>query len=285
MHLHTHWVSWRERAASFAVASCVTVGATLLVFAALGPTFVRQPASGPAANVRHVAERVEFLNPREPLASVPLTRQVRRPPTRASAQLNDDLNAREAVTASPPDSGAHARRIAEPSANATLTSTSEAPARPASTASALAGAPRASVTVGFTRESTPVRFDSVLRVMTDSVGIGLLAGAIKVPPPTQAERDAKWRDEAFEVVAARGAGRPFVRKIIGGGIPIGLPFGGPSRKERERNRAIEAELTVMRAQRRARIDSISGRASAARRLRRACRAAQRRLVVLTRSRP
>lgn len=43
---------------------------------------------------------------------------------------------------------------------------------------------------------------------------------------------------------------------MAGGIPIGLPFGGPSRKERERNRAIEAELAVMRAQRRARIDSI-----------------------------
>ncbi|HEX6052587.1 MAG TPA: hypothetical protein VFZ21_25155 [Gemmatimonadaceae bacterium] len=163
---------------------------------------------------------------------------------------------RDAVTVSPPDSGARAPHIAEPSANADTTSISEAPARTASTPSALAGAPRANATAGFTRESTPTRFDSVLRVVTDSVATGLAAGAIKAPPPTQAERDAKWRDEAFEVVAARGAGRPYVRKIMGGGFPIGLPFGGPSRKERERNRAIEAELAVMRAQRRARIDSI-----------------------------
>ena len=66
----------------------------------------------------------------------------------------------------------------------------------------------------------------------------------------------KWREEAFEVVAARGAGRLYLRKREGGGFPIGLPFGGPSRKQRERDRAIEAQLKVIRAQRRARIDSV-----------------------------
>jgi hypothetical protein len=249
-------VSRRERAASFAVASCVTVGTTLLVLAALGPQLVRPAVSGPEENVRRVSERVAFLIPRILVPNEPPARQVRRPPTHASTQLTGDLNAREAVTASPSDSGPHVPQIAEPSMNANLTSPSEAPARTATIPSALAGAPRASATMGFTREPTPIRFDSVLRVVTDSVGIGLAVGAVKPPPPTQAERDAKWRDEAFEVVAARGAGRPFIRKITGGGIPVGLPFGGPSRKERERNRAIEAELKVMRAQRRATIDSI-----------------------------
>jgi hypothetical protein len=41
-----------------------------------------------------------------------------------------------------------------------------------------------------------------------------------------------------------------------GGISVPLPFGGPSKKQRERDRAIEAQLKVLRALRQQRIDSV-----------------------------
>jgi hypothetical protein len=92
--------------------------------------------------------------------------------------------------------------------------------------------------------------------MSDSLGVGLATGRLKPPPLTQAERDAKLRAEAFEVVAARAAGVPLRRTMAGGSIPVPLPFGGPSRKERERDRAIEAQLKGVRALRQLRVDSV-----------------------------
>jgi len=111
--------------------------------------------------------------------------------------------------------------------------------------------------VGFThRSSEPIRFDSAVRALSESLSTGLATGRIKPPPLTQAERDAKWRDEAFEVVAARGAGVPVRRTMAGGSVPVGLPFGGPSRKQRERDRAIAAQLMAIRALRQHRVDSV-----------------------------
>jgi hypothetical protein len=75
-------------------------------------------------------------------------------------------------------------------------------------------------------------------------------------PPTQAEVDAKARDEAFDAIAARGAGVPVRRTMIGASIPVGLPGGGPSAKQRERDRIIGAQLAELRAQRQKRIDSV-----------------------------
>ena len=128
--------------------------------------------------------------------------------------------------------------------------------RPATTPRATAGAPVASAVVGFTRSSQPVRFDSVLRTRSDSIAIGLATGVLRPPPLTQAEKDAKLRDEAFEATAARASGGPVHRTMAGSSIPVPLPFGGPSRKQRERDRAIEAELKPIRARRQQKVDSI-----------------------------
>jgi hypothetical protein len=83
----------------------------------------------------------------------------------------------------------------------------------------------------------------------------LATGRLEPPPPSQAAIDAKWRDQAFEVAASRASGVP-VRQMGGGSISVPLPFGGPSRKQRERDRAIEAELKPMRALRQQRVDSV-----------------------------
>jgi hypothetical protein len=102
----------------------------------------------------------------------------------------------------------------------------------------------------------PVRIDSLIRELSDRVPLGIVNRPPVPPPLTQEEKDAKWRDEAFEAVAARGAGRPVRSTMVGGSIPVPLPFGGPSRKQRERDRAIYAELLVAVARRQQRVDSV-----------------------------
>jgi hypothetical protein len=85
---------------------------------------------------------------------------------------------------------------------------------------------------------------------------GLATGRLKTPSPTQAEVDAKWSDQALEVAASRASGAPVHQMIGGVSVPAPLPFGGPSRKQRERDRAIEAELKSIRARRQQRVDSV-----------------------------
>ena len=240
MRLHTDSITPWESAASFGVAACVTVGATLLILGAIAPKFVGRNV--PGRDVRRVSEHIEYVTPQRPAPPSLVMRRASRAPARPASQVMAGLATSETIAASPPDTAAMAN-VETPDART--------PAPHATT-----GVPFASASVGFTRISKPVRYDSVLRAMTDSVGTGLTVRAIKPPPPTQAEIDATWRDEAFEAAAAEGSGRPILRKMVGASIPVPLPFGGPSRKQRERDRAIEAELKVMRAQRQARIDSI-----------------------------
>jgi len=236
----------------------VTLGTTLVVFGAAGSGFVRHQSSVPATDIERVSERVEYVIPQAPVPPVPpvpSSRQRLRSSARPVSALAVPSPTRESLTTSLVDTTQPPPKPA-PSLHPNPTPASERPAPTSTTPSARPGAPAASATVGLTRVSKPVRFDSVLRAVTDSLGVALTTGAIEPPPLTQAERDVKWREEAFEVVAARGAGRLYLRKREGGGFPIGLPFGGPSRKQRERDRAIEAQLKVIRAQRRARIDSV-----------------------------
>ena len=251
MRRRPHHVSSLERAASFAAASGVTAATALLVLVALVPRLGTRPEPAPIG-VRPAPERVVFVaSPTSP-PPVVATRQTPRPPARPASVVRSLQQ--EPNTASPPYTApAMAARAArrEPDANATNAATaSTVSAQPAP-----AGAPAASASVGFRLPSSPIRVDSALRAMTDSVRNGLAAGLLHPPPLTQAETDAKWRAEAFEVAAARGAGEPVRRTMAGGSIPVPLPFGGPSRKRRERDRAIEAQLAVMRALRQARADS------------------------------
>jgi hypothetical protein len=239
-------VSGIERVASLAVASGVTVGIALLVLGALAPTLVRRTAGTSGLDGRRLSEQLVFVSPTivpAPAAAVVPPRQARRSAPQAAARATDATTARE------PAPARDTMSVRPPVATPTAVGPSSAP--PAS-----AGAPVASAVVGFTRTSQPIRFDSVLRTMSDSIAIGLASGVLKPPPLTQAEKDAKWRDEAFEVAAARASGAPLRRTMAGGSIPVPLPFGGPSRKQRERDRAIEAELKPIRALRQQKVDSI-----------------------------
>jgi hypothetical protein len=235
-----------ERVATFVAACGLTVGTALVVFGALVPRGTRPSTS--ALDARQVSEQLVFVSPpipRAPAPAVVATRQRRGSSSRAESRAVVASPVTESAALPPPDTAS-----SKPSN--TVPVFVETKSEPRTTA----GAPVASAVVGFARSSRAVRFDSVLRTMTDSVGVGLAVGAIKPPPPTQAETDAKWHEQAFEVAAARTSGVPLRHTMGGSSIAVPLPFGGPTRKQRERDRAIEAELKPIWALRQQKVDSI-----------------------------
>jgi hypothetical protein len=103
------------------------------------------------------------------------------------------------------------------------------------------------------RRSELIRFDSALRAFHDNLATTFTGGQLKHLPLTQTDLDVQSRAEALAAIAARSAGRPIARAMSGGGrIDAPLPFGGPSRKQRERDSTIDAQTkeTLSRVQRR-----------------------------------
>jgi hypothetical protein len=248
MRRPSHQPSSIERVATFVAACGLTVGTALVVFGALVPRVTRPSASTSALDARQVSEQLVFVSPpisRAPTPAVVAMRQRRRSSSQADSRAAVASPAIESAVLPLSDTSSS-------KASGTVPVLMETKSEPRATA----GAPVASAVVGFPRSSRPVRFDSVLRRVTDSIGVGLAVGAIKPPPPTQAETDAKWHEQAFEVAAARTSGVPLRHTMGGSSIAVPLPFGGPTRKQRERDRAIEAELKPIWALRQQKVDSI-----------------------------
>ena len=113
------------------------------------------------------------------------------------------------------------------------------------------------VATGFPgRRSEPIRFDSALQAVRDNLAATLTGGQLKHVPLTQADRDVQSRAEALAAIAARGAGVPVTRAMSGGGrIDTPLPFGGPSRKQRERDSTINAQTKEILSRVQRRLDS------------------------------
>ena len=241
MHDCRYALSRTERVLSLATAIAVTLGAALVVLAALVSRDTPGPRSAPV-NERTV-ERLVYVAPPAPTPAAASRPVLRSPPRRVSTLNPTPVN--EAIEAPPVDSASLAPQAAAPLAAGGATGADGALGGASSTglvkaARSAAGAPVAGARTGFSHG--PVE------------GVG--PPPFKPLPATQAEIDAKWRDQAFEVAAARGAGVPVRMTTSAGSIPVPLPFGGPSKKERERNRAIEAQLAVSRAIRQQRLDSI-----------------------------
>lgn len=255
MHRRTNEVSRIERVASVATATGVTVGTALLVLAALGPGVVRPWVAAPRRDARQVSEHLVYVAPPNAAsAPVPVAAPRRRAARSSASTVPPPVTATTpGATGAADSSGPSHRvsaRVADPGA------ASQPSVEALSPSHAKAGAPASGVASGgFRRPSSPIRVDSALRALSESLATRLATGRLKPPPPSQAEIDAKWRDQAFEVAASRASGVP-VRQMGGGSISVPLPFGGPSRKQRERDRAIEAELKPMRALRQQRVDSV-----------------------------
>jgi hypothetical protein len=244
MHFRAHQVSRIERLASLAAATIVTVGTALLVLAGLASSFVSAPAASLTLDTRQLSEHVVYLVPpvRAPVlaATVMPTRQAAR--SSAGAQSGP-------VAMSPARAGVTAPRI---------DSAAPAPAPTTSPSRAMAGAPIAAAMVAIKHANPePVRIDSFIRELSDRVPLGIVKRPPVPLPATQEEKDVKWRDQAFEAVVARSAGAVAPYKMAGASIPVPLPFGGPSRKQRERDRALFAELLVTVGRRQQRVDSIA----------------------------
>ena len=241
MHHRIYPHTRTERVASLVMATAVTLGTVLLILAAQvagGTTALR---SAPADEL--TVERVVYVAPPPPKVAVASRPVLRSPPRRGPTANVEPLP--EPLDAPPRDSASVAAATAPPLATRGTAVAESAlggasNTRSANAARSTAGAPVAGARAGFTHG--PVD--------------GVAPPPFKPLPATQAEIDAKWRDQAFEVAAARGAGVPVRMTTAAGGISVPLPFGGPSKKQRERDRAIEAELKVSRALRQQRIDSI-----------------------------
>jgi hypothetical protein len=103
------------------------------------------------------------------------------------------------------------------------------------------------------RRSAPLRYDSALGAVRAELMSALAAGRLQAPPLTATERDSLLRAATGDAVATRGT--PSLRPAPAGGVAlgVGLPGGGPSRRRRARDRAIDAEIRerMVRVQRRA----------------------------------
>jgi hypothetical protein len=259
MRLYTHPVSRIERLASFAMATGVTTGIALLVVAAPGRfVFTSEWESAPPLDARPVSERLVYVAPPPPAPAAVPSRQAARSSVRTEPQPVTRSPVREEMQTRSADSASRgALRDQLPLRVPDATTAPEPTIGTTNPSPAAAGAPAATASVGFRRPSSgPIRFDSALRALSENLGDGLATGRLAPPPLTQAERDTKWRADAFDVVAARGAGEPVRRSVAGGSIALPLPFGGPSTKQRERDRAIYAQLMATVALRQKKVDSV-----------------------------
>jgi hypothetical protein len=244
-----------ERIASFVAALALTAAAAL--FAAFAPGKGFLSTLGQRLNVEPAVDRVVYIAPRPD--EIP-QKAIDRPRTvvtsaRPSAGVNPVVPSSSSID-QPSSTDSTTARAGDvrpvPGGRPTTPNTNNAVSPRVS-----AGAPAAAAIVGFTRPSKPVRFDSAIAEFDKKFKEGALAGVLKPPPPTQAEIDAKYREQALEAIVARAGGVPARTLTPMGSIPVPLPFGGPSRKQRERDRAIFAELQKSVALRQQKADSIA----------------------------
>ena len=246
-------VSRVERVASFAAAVGVTIGAGLVMMLAPGHGFLdgfklRQTASLSPDRVVYVAP-ARVVQPRSSVVRprVAATNGGARSTMQTPATPGSDI---VESNAAPTDTAAATPK----SARVESTTSPPMPPKPSGVS---AGAPSVAAPVGFTHLSEPLKFDSAVGAVNKRFKEGLAGGLLQPPPPTQDEIDAKLRAEALEAIAARGAGAPVPRVLIGAGIPVGLPGGGPSNKQRARDRAIFAELQKSVALRQQKAESVA----------------------------
>lgn len=230
-----------ERIASAAVATALAIATALFALSAARPRFGNAREDAPERD--RVAERLVYVVARPP-ADMPrgsVRRMLAGPAAIPRVSSSEESNHAPTVTGptEPPDTAA-ARVTTGKSSRTT----------------AAAGAPIDALTAGIARRSTAAVSDSSLQAYRADLAAGLASGRIEVPPLTQSEIDAKARAAALAVAAARGTGSGLPPIQSGGGASVPLPFGGPSRKQRERERAEYAEAMRIMARVQRKADSL-----------------------------
>ena len=254
MRLRSDPVSRYERVASIAVATAITVGTALLVFASLLPRRVAESVRAEVHNAARVTERLEYVIARAASSPVAPMRLPAHPRSRVQSEAVVPPSITPSVvadtgTGSPP-------RPVLPLAGPKAAAPSELTTGIAGWWNTIGRAPAFGSAKGiFHRDAEPMDFDSALRVVQDSLNAEFAAGRPRSVPLTQAERDEQWRAQALAAFAERtGVLNPRTLSA-GASIPIGLPFGGPSHETRERDRAIYAQTKEIQARIQRRVDS------------------------------
>lgn len=249
-------LSRRERIASAVLATGMTVLAVVLIIG-LPVRFMLVLPPELTGKAESTGERLVYVDPRVQMPRVALQRRAMPAPTPVEAR-RDTATADEPILPSDMQNAPSTPRVEVllPVPAPYSVSGPEVESRPQSPV----GASASGLTAGFPgRRAGPIRYDSALGVARDRLAARLASGNGHVKL-TQAERDAQMRAQALDAAAARGAGVPATfgaaTGASGGGIAVPLPFGGPSRKQRERDRREYAEALKILARVNERADSI-----------------------------
>ena len=278
MRLYTDPVSRAERAASIAVATAVTVTGALLVLASAQSRVMLMQVPTGTREADSISERLRYVVT-VPANTIAPAHPAARPSPRAQPPHGPASRARTGASTS---SRANADSVAGASVSTTLTpmrapvadfdsrwtpqgvppvpQPESATVRSANAGvNAIASGPVWNGAGASPRlRSQSVRYDSALRVVHDNLAATLTGGSLAHLPLSQSDRDVQERAKALTAIAARAAGVPIVRTMSGGAsIDAPLPFGGPSRKQRERDSTIAAQTNEILARVLRRLDSVT----------------------------
>lgn len=280
MRFRSEQIPLTERIASKLVATGITVGTTLLMFAAsrsrLMPVFssALPHASGPpveqltyiaslSAELTHAPAAVTSVHDSRPepeqrtssarLEQVTVQYEIGADSASAPAPISTTTDHTTPDTEDPWVRRARFRFHGSDSASAL-----EAMTNPSYSSGASASVLATGGAVGFPHaRSEPVRFDAALHAVHDNLATGLSTGAFDTPASEQAQLDEQLRAKALAAIAAKAAGVPITRGMLSGSsIAVPLPFGGPSRAQRQRDSAVNAVTAKRLARVRQRLDSV-----------------------------
>lgn len=243
MRLYTEPVSRTERAASVAVATAVTMATSLLILVSVQPREAAVSAPIRTRNADSAFEHLAYVLT-HPHPAVAPTTPIARPSPRSEPQHAATRPARGSASSSYLDD-------ADSSANASVAP----PVDPAQTPPTGIGGRWISPGI-----SPRLRPDSAATGPRTSAPSAIVNGPWQLPhlPLSQSDRDAQARADALAGIAARAAGLPVARGMSGGGhIDAPLPFGGPSRKQRDRDSTINAQTKESLARVFRRLDSVT----------------------------
>ncbi len=239
MRLRADPASQTDRVASTAAAFGVTIATALLILTSAPSRFTPLPTPVATHEAERAADRITYVSP----VAVPTLTHVRsavRTNTRPQPRSHLASPTREQVTPPP-------RQAVVPDSSAGT------PAAPGQRRPAESDFERRWTAHGV----SPLLLPGGSREPAYA-GAATAPGAIIHLPDSQVDRDAQLRAQAQEDIAARAAGSPMPTTPRGGiSIDAPLPFGGPSRAQRQRDSTINAQTKAILVRVRHRLDSIA----------------------------